>query len=146
MNRALTNRPVNVDLGILILRLGIGLTMLIFHGWAKLTGGTEMWTQVGGAMDSFGFGLPAAFWGFLAAFAESIGSAMLALGLLFRPITLMLAFTMFVAALVHLNMPPENPNAGWSGASSAIVHLCVYVGLFFAGAGRFAVSFTRAES
>lgn len=145
MNRALTNRPVNVDLGILILRLGVGSTMLLFHGWSKLTGGTEMWASVGGAMGPFSIGLPAVFWGFLAAFAESIGSAMLVVGVLFRPMTLMLAFTMFVAAMVHVNMPAENPNSGWSGASHALLYLSAYVGLFFAGAGRFAVTLRRAE-
>lgn len=145
MNRALSNRPVNVDLGILIIRLGIGLSMLYFHGWDKLAGGSELWANVGGAMGSFGFGLPPVFWGFLAAFAESVGSLMLALGLLFRPVTLMLAFTMLVAAFVHINMPPESPNAGLAGAANALVHLSVYVGLFFAGAGRFSVTFTRSD-
>ena len=146
MNRALSNRPVNVDLGILLIRLGIGLSLLYFHGWDKLAGGSAMWAGVGGSMGSFGLGLPPVFWGFMAAFSESFGSAMLALGLLFRPVTLMLAFTMIVAVSVHLNMPPENANAGLAGAANALVHLSVYVGLFFAGAGRFSVTFTRSES
>jgi putative oxidoreductase len=50
----------------------------------------------------------------------------------------MLAFTMFVAMLVHLNMPADSPSAGWSGASHAIELLIVYVGLFLIGPGRYA--------
>ena len=88
-------------------------------------------------------GFAPTFWGFLAAFAESIGSLLLIFGLTFRPATLMLAFTMFVAMLVHLNMPEESPNSGWVGASHAFELMCVYVALFFTGAGRFSVTWTR---
>ena len=56
MSKAMSNRPVHVDLGILILRLGVGLTMLVAYGYAKITAGPEMWTQIGGAMQKYGIG------------------------------------------------------------------------------------------
>jgi putative oxidoreductase len=146
MRKALSNRPVNVDFGILLLRVGIGLSMMILHGWGKISGGSSVWTQVGSNMSLVGLDFAPTFWGFMAAFSEFFASAFLILGLLFRPMTLLLAFTMFIAALVHLNMPAEAPNAGWRGASHAIELMVVYGGLFFAGAGRFSLTFTRDES
>ena len=143
MRKALSNRPVNVDLGILLLRLGIGLSMLMLHGWGKISGGSGQWAQIGSNMSLLGLDFAPTFWGFMAAFSEFFASAFIILGLLFRPMTLLLAFTMFVAVLVHLNMPEENPNSGIMGASHALELMVVYVALFFAGAGRFSVTFTR---
>ena len=138
MAKALSNRPVHIDFGILLLRLGIGLTMLLAYGYAKITAGPELWSQIGSAMQRFGVGFAPTFWGFLAAFAESFGALLVATGFLFRPATLMVAFTMFVAALHHLSLPAEDPNAGFTGAAHAIELMVVHIGLFFVGAGRFA--------
>lgn len=132
--------PINKDFALLIIRVGIGLSMLMLHGYGKISGGPERWEQVGGAMGNLGLSFAPVFWGFMAAFAEFFCSILLVLGVLFRPAVLMLAFTMFVAALVHLNLPADNPNSGWTGASHAIELLIVYVGLLFAGPGRYAFS------
>ncbi len=40
----------NKDLGLLILRIGVGLSMMIFHGFGKLKGGPELWEKIGGNM------------------------------------------------------------------------------------------------
>ena len=37
------------DLGLLLLRVGIGI-MFTIHGYPKLIGGPEMWAKVGGTM------------------------------------------------------------------------------------------------
>jgi putative oxidoreductase len=145
MFKLFSNLPINRNLGLFIVRLGIGLSMLIFHGYGKLTGGPETWKMVGGAMGNLGLSFAPAFWGFLAMYAEFAGSILLVLGVLFRPATLMLAFTMFVAVIAHLNMPPENPNAGWSGASHALELLCVYVGLYLTGPGKYAFSLMKKQ-
>ena len=81
------------DLGLLIIRLGLGI-MFIMHGYPKLTGGPEMWEKIGGAMGNVGINFLPVFWGFLAAFAEAVGGLLFALGLLFRPTAFALAFTM----------------------------------------------------
>lgn len=143
MNALTTAAPLNRDLGLLILRVGVGLSMLIFHGWDKITGGTEMWAKVGGGMGSLGLDFWPTFWGFLAAIAESGASVLLILGLFMRPAAGMLAFTMFVAVLVHLGMPPESPSAGWKGASHALELMVVYLALLFTGPGRFALGRPR---
>jgi len=137
-SRVVTTRPVNVDFGLLLIRLGIGVSMAAFHGWAKISGGATLWASVGTGMGNLGVTFAPVMWGFMAGFAEFFCSILLVLGVLFRPAALMLAFTMFIAVLVHLNMAPESPKAGWGGASHAIELLVVYVALFFTGPGRFA--------
>ncbi len=139
LERILDRGPINLDVGLLVLRLVIGLSMLGFHGWDKLVGGPELWAQIGGSMGNLGISFAPTFWGFLAAFAEAIGSLLLVLGVLFRPAAAMLAFTMVVAVVVHVKMPPESPNAGWLGASHALELLGVYVALLLTGAGRYVV-------
>ena len=63
------------NLGLLVLRVGIGVCFMI-HGWPKIAGGPEQWTQLGGAVGNFGIPGPTVFWGFMAAFAESQLKAM----------------------------------------------------------------------
>ena len=90
-----------LHIGWLIFRIGIGISILL-HGIPKLTGGVEMWTYIGGSMSLFGITFAPAFWGFMAAVAESVGGLLFALGLFFRPAALMLAGTMMVALATHL--------------------------------------------
>jgi len=87
--------------GWLILRVGIGISIFL-HGYPKITGGAETWTMIGGAMSNFGIDFAPAFWGFLAAFVESVGGLLFALGLLFRPAALLLAGNMTVALITHV--------------------------------------------
>ena len=136
--KALSTTPVNLDVGLLLIRLGIGLSMLAFHGYGKISGGPDTWNAVGSAMGNLGITFLPAFWGFMAGFAEFFCSILLILGVFFRPAALLLAFTMFVAMLNHLNLPVDHPRAGWNGASHAIELLVVYVGFFLTGPGRYA--------
>jgi putative oxidoreductase len=137
--------PVSMDFGLLLLRIGIGLSMLLFHGYDKISGGPERWEAVGGNMTVLGIAFIPVFWGFMAAFAEFVCSILLILGPLFRLAALLLAFNMFVAMLVHLNMSPERAAAGWSGASHAIELMTVYIALYFTGPGRFAFKLGRVK-
>jgi putative oxidoreductase len=137
--------PINRNLGLLVIRLGVGLTLLVFHGYGKLVGGPETWAMVGGSMGNLGISFAPTFWGFMAMFAEFACSILLILGVLFRPALILLGFTMFVAIIVHLNLPVESGKAGWSGASPALVHLCVYAGLYLTGPGKFAFSLMKKQ-
>lgn len=136
----LTSRsPISKDAGLLIIRITIGLSMMIFHGYSKIISGTEGWSKTGQKMNLLGIDFLPVFWGFMASFAEFFCSLLIIVGLLFRPATVLLAFTMFVAVLVHLNLPPDNPASGWKGASHALELLAVYIGLFFTGPGKYRV-------
>ncbi len=131
------------DIGLLLIRLTIGASMLIFHGYAKLTGGPEVWMKLGGNMKMLGIIFLPAFWGFMAAFAEAIASVLIMLGILFRPATALLAFTMLIAVLTHMNMSSWVFKPDWKGASHAIEFLAIYIGLFLIGPGRFGVTFKK---
>lgn len=127
----------HVDAGLLVLRLGIGLSMALFHGLGKLQGGPETWRGLGGQMGNLGITFFPVFWGFMAMFAEFFASLLLALGVLFRPAAAILAFTMVVAMVRHLSLPAGESGAGWKGASHALEFFAVYVALLLAGPGRY---------
>ena len=63
------------DIGILILRVFSGATMLMNHGIYKISAGTIKWERLGSALtDLIGFESLKIFFGFMASFAESIGA------------------------------------------------------------------------
>ncbi len=120
------------DLGLLILRLGLGLGFLFFHGWAKLTGGPELWAQVGGAVSYLGIGFWHPFFGLLAALSESVGGLLIALGLFFRPACALLSGTMLVAVVMHVSTGKGTP-------AHAFKNAWVLIGLILIGPGRYSL-------
>lgn len=120
------------DLGLLLIRLGFGLGFLYFHGWSKLVGGPERWTQLGGSMDNFGIGFGHTVFGFLAAFSESVGGLLIAVGLFFRPISAMLCFTMIVAATSHFA-------SGQGSPAHAFKNAFLFLGLILVGPGAYSL-------
>lgn len=129
----LENRYRYADLGLLVLRLGLGL-MFVVHGYPKLMGGPEKWTALGGEMRHLGISFAPTAWGLAAAVAETIGGQLLALGLLFRWACAALLLTMIVAAVSHLAT-----GDGFSGYSHAVESGIVFLGLLFTGPGRYSV-------
>lgn len=121
------------DFGLLLLRLGIG-AMLVMHGLPKLTGGPDKWTQLGGAMQFVGISFMPVAWGLAAALSEFLGGILLVLGVLFRPVCLLLAVTMAVAASMHLGK-----GEGLMAASHAIELGILFGSLLFIGPGRFSI-------
>jgi len=119
-----------LDIGLLVLRLGIGAAF-IAHGLPKITGGPEMWAGLGGAMKNIGIGGGYQFFGLMAALAEFGGGIAILLGLLTRPAALALAFTMFVATMMHYGK-----GDGFKGASHAAEAMFVFIGIFVMGPGR----------
>ncbi len=120
------------DAGLLVFRLGFGLGFLFFHGWGKLIGGPELWEGLGGAMSVFGINFGHTFFGFMAAFAESIGGIMIAAGLFYRPISAILAFTMFVAMMRHFI-------TGEGSAGHSFKNMFVLLGLMPLGPGKYSI-------
>jgi len=143
-----TSRALNADLGLLALRLGAALSLMIFHGYGKISGGPELWAKIGTSMENLGIGFAPTLWGFFAAFAEFFCSLFVVLGVAVRPAAALAAFTMLVAVLRHLNLPADNPSHGWSGASHALELLSVFTALLFTGPGRYTIlfPFTRTRS
>ena len=99
----------HLDLGLIIARIGMGAGFIYYHGWDKLMGGVERWEGLGGAMARFGLDFWPTFWGFMASFAESIGALFIPFGILFMPMSILIAITMFVAWTGHIVSGNGNP-------------------------------------
>ena len=121
------------DVGLLILRIGIGI-MFMMHGWPKLMGGLEKWAKLGGALDVFGIGFAPAFWGFMAARSEFGGGLVWVLGFLTRPACFFLLMTMIVATATHLGRGDS-----FGRYSHALEAAVLFLSLLFIGPGKYSV-------
>ncbi len=120
------------DIGLLFLRVGIGLMFIFAHGLPKLMGGPAAWAKVGGALSHVGITAVPALFGFLAAMAELGGGVMLITGKWVRFASVAMLGTMLVAATMHLKM-----GDGFGKASHAIEAAILFTGLIFLGGGRY---------
>lgn len=108
----------DANVGLPLLRVFIGAALLT-HGWGKLFGGLGGFIE---GVAKMGFPAPTVL-GFLAAFAESIGAILLAVGLLTRPAAFLIAATMAGAILqVH---------GGQGFAAQEMAWLYFFPALFF---------------
>ncbi len=122
-----------LHLGLLVLRIGIG-TSMFFHGLPKIMGGVETWTWLGSSMSIVGINFAPTFWGFLAAFTEAFGGLLFALGLVYRPITIMLTGMMGMAMLSHISKGDN-----FMVYSHALELMIVFMAMFIAGPGRYSL-------
>jgi len=130
--------PQSKDLGLLILRGGIGI-MFIFHGLPKLLGGPEGWEGL--AQYGLPFlpeGLISIIFGLFAVIAELGGGILLILGVYTRIACLALIATMAVAMTTHIGdvtgIGDFAKTLGWT-----IELIIVFTALFLTGPGRFTV-------
>jgi putative oxidoreductase len=117
------------DVGLLTLRLGFGLSMMLNHGYGKfqkLIGGGPIAFD-----DPFGLGMTASF--ALAMFAEFFCSMLLVMGLATRLALTQLIATMSVAFFIHHRADP------FQVKELAFLYLLAYAGLLFAGPGRLSI-------
>jgi len=121
------------DIGLLILRVGIGV-MFIMHGLPKLTGGPEKWEMLGGTMKSLGVGFAPMAWGFMAALSECGGGLLLALGFFTRPACFFLLATMIVAMSMHISK--GDLFVTYSHAMEAGI---LFISLIFIGPGKYSL-------
>ncbi|MCA0447768.1 MAG: DoxX family protein [Bacteroidetes bacterium] len=124
----------NKDLGLLIMRAGLGI-MMVLHGWPKIIGGPDRWESLGRNTEFLGITFLPVFWGFMGALAEFLGGALLAAGFFARTAAFFLICTMIVAAATHLGK-----GDGLMGASHAIEVGFAFFGLLFLGPGKFALN------
>lgn len=121
------------DIGILMLRIGIGL-LFIAHGYFLLIGGSEKWLWSGTQLQYFGITFAPTFFGFLGALAEFCGGIALILGLATRIAAFFMADTMIVATVMHLKVGDP-----FTISSHAMALLVVLVSLLIMGAGRYSL-------
>jgi len=87
--------PRSTDAGLLVLRLWLGLSLLLLHGWTKLTNFSDM---AGKFPDPIGFGSSASL--ALAVFAEVACALLIVAGLFTRAAALTQTILMSVAFFV----------------------------------------------
>lgn len=119
--------PTLTDLGLLVARLWLGVSLLVFHGWGK-------W----GKLDTFAAGLaeqgyPIPFvMAVLAALSETLGGLFVAVGLLTRPAALTILVTMLVAVFVA-------HGGDFAKQELPITYGILALTLVFTGAGRLSI-------
>ncbi|HVK57754.1 MAG TPA: DoxX family protein [Candidatus Kapabacteria bacterium] len=121
--------PASVDCGLLALRLWLGISMLLLHGWGKLMDYR--------GMDRFPDPLRVGHevsWG-LTVFGEVVCSILLILGLFTRFAALTGAITMTVAFFIVHRMMFKGAAPG----ELAFIYLGGFLAIFLAGPGRFAL-------
>ena len=117
-----------IDLGLLVLRVGLGLPMALAHGLGKIP------PSAGFVEGTAEMGFPAPlFFAWAAGISEFLGGLCLAFGLGTRPAALMISITMFVAAFVRHAADP------FAQKEKAIVFLVGALALLLAGGGRYAL-------
>lgn len=129
------------DFGLLVLRIGLGATIMM-HGWPKLVGGPEVWQKYGGhfasavGMGSWpeSLGFMANVMGLASGIIEFGGGALLILGLLMRPAAFFLFTTMVVAVLYKMSL-----GGGFMGFAHAMEVGIVFFALIFIGPGKYSL-------
>ncbi len=123
------SRLHNPDLGLLLLRLGLGAVFL-YHGWNKV-GNME------GVIGFFGtLGFPP-FLAYVVAWVETLGGVALIAGVFARPAALLLSIVSLVALVkVHL---PNGFSVGAGGYEFILVLLVGALAILLVGGGRYAL-------
>jgi len=121
-------KPANIAL--LFLRVGVGLTMMLGHGWGKLAAFGERAAEFS---DPIGLGSTLSMG--LAVFAEFFCSMALILGVFTRFSVIPLITTMLVAFfIVHSEDPFRRKEL-------ALVYLIPFITVFITGAGKYSLDF-----
>jgi putative oxidoreductase len=107
-----------------VLRLWLGLSLLVLHGWGKLTSFSKMSGQF---PDPLGIGSPASL--VLALFAEVVCALLIAFGLFTRFAAAVLAINMVTAFLLVHKAVLSGPHSG----ELAFIYLAGWVTLLIAG-------------
>lgn len=121
------------DFGLLVLRAGVGLLLLLLHGLPKLIDPSS-WAGLGRAMGYLGIDFGHQVWGFGAALTLTLGSLCLVLGFAHRPAALALTVTLAVAAIWKYY-----PFGGWDSAAYPAAMALVCFCLLLLGPGKYTV-------
>lgn len=122
------------NLGLLFLRVAVGLYLALGHGWGKIVGGPEQWAGLGGVMgEIFGIGFLPTFWGFMSGVAEFVCALLVVVGFLTRPAALLVVINMLVAATGHMTGAIDG------GPEMALLYGVVFLSLVLVGPGRYSI-------
>ena len=136
-NLLLNKKSLFTETSYLILRFTFGIIMCYYHGGSKLLSDTSRWERLGNTLTKW-IGLDALKipLGFMAAFSESIGALLIAIGLLTRPAAFLLGITMLVASSKKLS------EAGVDGSELPILFLILSLVILLRGPGKYSLDNT----
>jgi putative oxidoreductase len=132
--------PINMDLGLLIIRLIIGILMA-FYGWEKLSHFTEMAASEFWNKNVSFLGLKGKIPLALTIFAELVCSITLIFGLFTRASLLFLSFCMAYIFLVVFPFSIVSKGDNGYSFNDAFVYFLIYTGLFFTGPGKYSLDY-----
>jgi putative oxidoreductase len=130
--------PVNKDLGLLIIRLMVGILMA-FYGYEKLIHFSEMAASEFWAKNVNFFGLSGGVPLALTIFAEFFCSVFLILGIFTRVSLFFLIFCMAYIFLVIFPFSIVDKGDNGYHFNDAFVYFAIYLGLFFTGPGKYSL-------
>jgi putative oxidoreductase len=134
-------RDAGASVALLVLRVGIGLMMLIGHGWGKVRNFTAIKDEFP-VPDFLPLSLMSSPVSLMATIgAEVVCAAMIALGLMTRLASFVLAFTMVVAAFHILANAPffYQPPDALVAKELAVMYLIPLVALVLSGPGVYSL-------
>ena len=127
----LRSKPTFLNLGILVLRLALGISMA-YHGYLKFLSGAEGLYKVGSMLVPLGIGGFYELLGTFAAFSELLGGILVALGLFTRLGSLLLVGVLFTATMLHVDVGFFSWDYPSQMGFAALA-------IFFMGGGRYSV-------
>lgn len=133
MSSFVASSSFSLNLGLIILRIGIGLIFMM-HGYGKLLGGPSSWHWLGTQMSFFGITFLPTVWGLIAACAEFFGGFCLIVGLGTRIAAFFMLCVMIVALTMHFNKGDD-----FSIYSHALAPAVVFLSLLVAGSGSYSL-------
>jgi putative oxidoreductase len=123
------------DIAVLLFRLYVGY-YFIPQGWKKIMGGQEEWLWLGQQMGNLGIHFWPIMWGLAATFAEFLGGFAVSFGFGSRIASAFLAFTMLVAAIMHIKK-----NDPFSWYAWPISYMAGFVIIMLLGAGTYSIDY-----
>jgi uncharacterized membrane protein YphA (DoxX/SURF4 family) len=127
------------DMGLLLLRMGIGMMMLL-EG-VQIIRDDRLWIELDAMMDLFNWGGNPVLWGMLIGSMATCGGVAFAVGLLHRLSTfvLLVIATVMAAGSVFLELP-------WASFAAATQMWLVFASFLFIGAGDYSLDRMLARS
>ncbi|MFH2049504.1 MAG: DoxX family protein [bacterium] len=127
-DNALMKNGISASLGLLMLRVGVGLMMAFGHGWGKLSTFSE---RAATFSDPLGVGSTMSL--SLAVFAEFFCSLAIAVGLITRGAVIPVIITMLVAVfIIHSDDP-------WGKKELGIMYLIPLLAILITGPGKYSI-------
>ncbi|HXY24187.1 MAG TPA: DoxX family protein [Candidatus Acidoferrum sp.] len=129
-----------LDLGLLVLRCGVGLCLVMVHGWSKLGNAVAFcrghhWEFIE-LVRRLGFPAPG-FFAVCAALSESVGAALVTCGLYTRLAAATVTFNMLVASYAELK--------DGTSIESAYLYGLPFFTVLLAGPGRLSLDYLRRQ-